>query len=210
MHKIQKRILKLADNQQIGQLGYRKLGELIKVGHPQQVKWHLQKLISDGYLRRLRSGDLKVISDSSDRFAKVPILGMANCGQPLSYADGNNFGYLTLSANLIQSKELSTLFAVQATGDSMDRSQINGSSIEDGDYVLVDSSQTSPQHGDYVVSSIDGLANIKRYVRDDDNQLIGLISESNSPRPPIIVDPNSSNAFLVHGKVVQVINKPKV
>lgn len=36
--------------------------------------------------------------------------------------------------------------------------------MESGDFVIVDSENTSPRDGDYVVSVIDGMANIKNIV----------------------------------------------
>jgi repressor LexA len=64
-----------------------------------------------------------------------------------------------------------------------------------------------PQTGDYVVSSIEGVANIKRFVRDDVNQQIVLMSESTDEYPPIVIHPDD---YLAQSKVIQVVKQPKI
>ena len=84
---------------------------------------------------------------------------------------------------------------------------INGQCIDDGDYVLVDSEVEVPNNGDYVVSSIEGLANIKKYYRDDSQQMIALKSESTRERPPIMLHPSDTESYRIHGRVVQVVKQ---
>ncbi len=206
MHKIQKKILKLAETDDISVYGYRKLGDKVGVDHPQKVKWHLQKLINDGYLARTNDGKLKVVEENdTPGLAKVPILGMANCGEPLAFADNNIHDYLSLSPSLLKSGKLKSLFAIKAVGDSMNSCSVNGQSIDDGDYVIVDSSVETPSTNDVIVSSVEGLANVKRYVRDEANQVIALVSDSTRQRPPIFIDPSAEDSYKVHGRVVQVL-----
>ena len=207
MHKIQKNIIKLAAKEDISALGYRKLGEKIGVDHPQQVKYHLQKLISDGQLVRTPFGVLKVSQPSSTvaKIFQIPILGQANCGQPLSVAEESGWGTLTITPSLVKTKDPGKLFAVRTVGDSMNRASIGGQAINDGDYVIVDSSVELPQNGDYVLSSVGGLANVKKYLRDDINRLIRLKSESSIDYPPIVIDPNDVDSYHIHGRIVRVI-----
>lgn len=206
IHKVQQDIIDLAKRDDISQYGYRKLGELIGVDHPQKVKWHLQKLLKDGHLVRDNFGKILAADEETNpKLARIPILGLANCGQPLSFADNTIYDYLTLSPSLVKQHKQNSLFAVQATGDSMNACSIENRPIEDGDYVIVDASVEVPKTGDYVVSSIEGMANIKRFVRDETNQCIALVSESTRPRPPIIVSDEDLESYRVHGKVVGVI-----
>ena len=207
MHTIQQRILKLARQEDISQLGYRKLGEKVNVDHPQQVKYHLQKLIDAGRLVRTPFGVLKVGQPNAtiSKLFHIPILGQANCGEPLSFADDSDWGNLTVSPSMVSTKSPKKLFVVRAVGDSMNRCSINGQNIEDGDYAIVDGSQESPLSGNYVVSSLEGLANIKKYVRDEPNRLIKLVSESSRIIPPITIDPSDVDSYHIHGQVVQVI-----
>lgn len=208
MHDTRKKILQIAKREDIGTYGLRKLGEKIGVDHPQKVKWHLNKLINDGHLVRTATGSIALSSPQnlSGKMLRVPILGMANCGEPLSVADDTHHGNLTLSPSLIgHTRKANHCFAVQATGDSMNKASIDGKTIDDGDYAIVDSSIKVPSTGQYVVSSIEGLANIKKYIRDEENHVIALVSESTKPRPPIIIDPNDTDSYHVHGIVVGVI-----
>lgn len=207
MHIIQTRLMKLAAQEDIAQLGYRKLGEKIGVDHPQQVKYHLQKLITDGHLVRTPFGVLKTSqpSDTIARIFQIPILGQANCGQPLSVADESDWGSLTLSPSLVKTQDPAKLFAVKAVGDSMNRANLSGQNIDDGDYIVIDGSIEQPTNGDYVLSSVGGLANVKKYLRDDVNHLIRLKSESSRDYAPIVIDPNDVDSYHIHGRVIRVI-----
>ena len=209
MHKIQKRIIRLAKEEDISNLGYRKLGEKIKVDHPQQVKWHLSKLIANGHLQTTPDGGLTVMEDQP-KLAKLPILGAANCGEPLIMAEDRVEDYLTLSPGLLPKSKQANIFAVKASGDSMDKADIGGASIQDGDYVIVDSATQSPNNGDYVLASIEGLATIKRFVKDESQKVIALVAESSRPRPPIIVGEDELQSFVVHGRVMNVIHTPSI
>ncbi len=206
MHTIQSKILKLAGKEDIAQYGLRKLGEKVGVDHPQKVKWHLQKLLKDGHLVRDNFGAIVIPSeDSPTMLAKVPILGLANCGEALSFADNTQHGNLTVSPSLLGKANTKTLFAVQATGDSMNACNVNGSPIDDGDYVIVDSSKNVPTNGDIVVSSIEGLANVKRFIKDEANKVVALVSESTRSRPPIVIAEHDIESYRVHGTVVGVV-----
>lgn len=209
MHKIQKRILRLAKQENITELGYRKLGERIKVDHPQQVKWHLTKLIADGYIQTTPDGQLVVMEDQP-KLAKIPVLGAANCGEPLIMAEDRVEDYLTMSPSLLNKLDKANIFAVRASGDSMDKASIRGQSINNGDYVIIDSAVKTPSNGDYVLASIEGLATIKRFIKDDEQQIIALVSESSRPRPPIVIAADEASSFIVHGVVANVIHQPSI
>lgn len=199
--------MKLAGQEDIGQYGYRKLGEKIGVDHPQKVKHHLSKLINDGFLYRTVRGELKVSTpeNNTGKMLSIPILGEANCGQPLAYADDTIHGYLQLSPRLVSAKKTKDLFIVKASGDSMNQANVSGKVIDDGDYVVVDSSVEIPTNGDYVVSSVEGLANIKCFRKDDAEQVIRLESQSTRSRPPIFIHTDDIESYRIHGKVVDVI-----
>ncbi len=209
MHKIQKRILRLATEENITELGYRKLGEKIKVDHPQQVKWHLSKLIADGYIQTTPDGQLVVMKDQP-KLAKIPILGAANCGEPLIMAEDRVEDHLTLSPGLVKKLNKAHIFAVRASGDSMNKANVQGQSIDNGDYVIIDSAIQTPSNGDYVLASIEGLATIKRFLKDEQQRIIALVSESTRPRPPIIVGEDEASSFVVHGVVTNVIHTPSM
>ena len=135
----------------------------------------------------------------------IPILGTANCGPANFYADQNIEGYLRISSNLLKSEK--KLFALRASGDSMNQANIEGKSIENGDYVIVEP-ENNVSNNDYVVSIIDGVCNIKKLYIDESNEQIILLSESSKNLPPIVLNPNEINYF-VNGKILKVIKNPK-
>ncbi len=137
----------------------------------------------------------------------LPILGTANCGPATIYADQNIEGYLRVSGKLLTKKK--DIFAIKASGYSMNKANINGESVEDGDYVIVDPSYRSVKNGDYVLSVIDGMANIKRYFDDKPHKRIILLSESSASFSPIFIHYDDLDSYLVNGKIIQVIKKPK-
>ena len=50
MHEIQKKILKLANKKNLDGLAIRAIGRRINEEHPQNVKYHLEKLVEAGFL----------------------------------------------------------------------------------------------------------------------------------------------------------------
>jgi repressor LexA len=98
------------------------------------------------------------------------------------------------------------LIAVRAVGESLNKANIGGENIEDGDYVVVDCKQ-QPNNGDYVLSIIDGAANFKKFFKDDSKHEIRLVSESTQEIPPIILHDSdiNSSGYMVNGVVVRVI-----
>ena len=89
----------------------------------------------------------------------------------------------------------------------MNRANIGGKNIEDGDYVVVDSEDKNVQTGDYVLSVIGGLGNIKKYVEDKNQRQITLVSESKQFFPPIYLHEEDLSDYLVNGKVVAVVKE---
>ena len=75
----------------------------------------------------------------------------------------------------------------------MDKANIDGRSIEDGDYVIVKQTREIPQNNDYVVSIIDDRANIKKFYQKDGE--IALISESKQERMPIFIDSSEWSSY---------------
>jgi SOS-response transcriptional repressor LexA len=52
------------------------------------------------------------------------------------------------------------------------------------------------------------MANIKKYIFDEENNQIVLVSQSSKDIPPIYI--HEDDSFMVNGKVIQVIKKPKM
>jgi repressor LexA len=79
----------------------------------------------------------------------------------------------------------------------------SGKTIENGDYVLVDSEALNYKNGDIVVAIIDGMATIKRYMEDAENNRVVLKADSTEKYLPIFI--HGDDDFQLSGKVVGVI-----
>ena len=211
MHTIQEKILALAGKENIAEMSLREIGKHINETSPQKIKHHILQLEKNGLLQLDRLSKVMVKTrpglTAKSSLLAIPILGTANCGPATAYAEQEAEGYLRVSGKLLSKKK--GIFAIKASGHSMNKANINGLSVEDGDYVLVDPTFTAVRNGDYVLSIIDGMANIKRYFKDTDNQRIILLSESSASFSPIFIHRDDLDNYLVNGKVIQVIKKPK-
>jgi len=215
MHKVQQDILNLMDKKDLTKLSLRKIASLIgKEGQPQTVKHHVMQLKkkelitvdSDNKpLKKITSGKIR-----NSNLVSIPILGSANCGMALLYADQVPVeSYLKISEKLLKTKKREDIFILQAEGSSLNKADIDGkrTPILDGDYVVIDGSYKDPKNGDYVLSIIDGMANLKKFKEDRENNQIILLSESTEDIPPIYI--HSEDDYMINGKIVQVIKKPK-
>lgn len=204
MHPIQQKILDLSKTKDVLELGIRPLGREIGVNQPQLVKHHLLQLQKKGLIKAKSREDIRQVLQHSSAlqptFVQIPVVGAANCGPATLIAEEHVEEYITVSESLLKKKN--NVFALVAKGDSMNKANINGNNIEENDYVLVDSDQRNPNPGDYILSVIDGCANIKRYARTKDGN-IALLSESDTERQPIYI--GEDDQFIVNGKVVQII-----
>lgn len=207
MHNIQEKILKLSEKRSLNKLSLRQIGKLIgEAEQPQKVKHHLLQLEKKGLLSIDRSRTKPGYVSNSSLIA-VPILGSANCGPATIYADQREEGYLRISGRLLSRKK--DIFAIKASGYSMNKANINGESIEEGDYAVIDPAPRTLKNGDYVLAVIDNTATIKRYFKDTENRRIILLSESSASFSPIFIHFQEASNFIVNGKVIQVIKKPK-
>ncbi len=210
MHPIQEKLLKLIDQKSLTDMTLRDIGELIKEPLPQKVKHHLEQLEKKGFIKYDRKNKsvtrIKTNSKILSPFISVPVIGSANCGPATIFANENIEGYLKISKNILS--KCKNVFAIKAQGLSMNKSNINGMCIEDGDYLIIDSDYRTPRNGDVVLSVIDDMANIKRYIFDEENNQIVLVSQSTKDIPPIYI--HEDDSFMVNGKVIQVIKKPKM
>lgn len=215
MHNIQEKLLKLMDTQSVSGLSLREIASKIdETGSAQKIKHHLEQLAKKGFIKidkknnkieRIKSG-----FDVKSNLVSLPILGSANCGEAAFFADNHIEGYLkvtrTILGNLIN--EVKNLFVLCAVGSSMNRANVDGNTIDDGDYVIIDKSKAVPEDGYYMVSIIDDVANIKKVYIDNKNERVVLVSESNQVSPPIYIHRHDIGKYLIAGKVVKVMKKP--
>jgi SOS regulatory protein LexA len=209
MHKIQQKLLKIITKKKVINQTLREIGDLIDEQLPQKVKHHLIQLETKGLIninRKTKEISIKQNNNSkSSLFISVPIVGTANCGPATIFANENIEGYLKISKNILS--KFKNVFAIKAQGLSMNKASINGQTIEDGDYLIIDSDYKNAKNGDIVLSIIDEMANIKKYIWDETNNQIILVSESYKDIPPIYI--HEDDSFMINGKVIQVVKKPK-
>jgi repressor LexA len=136
-------------------------------------------------------------------YISIPLVGSANCGPAEILAEENIEGYLSVQRDMLPKK--SGIFALRAVGKSLNRASIHGKSIEEGDYVLVDFEDRDARDGDYILSVIDGAANLKKYKKDKKTGDVMLVSESTEPWKPIFMLPGDD--WAVNGKIVSVIKR---
>jgi len=183
-------------------LGVREFGVDFKSSR--SIAVYLEKLENKKLIRRNKSTKkLEILDGFKKAFVDIPIYGGANCGVASIFADEYLQGTLKISKSIIRGK-IENIFAVQVSGDSMNRYEINGKNIEEDDYVLVDSSyQPDKKDKDVpVLAVIDGLATVKAlwYLGDK----IGLFSKSSKKEfKPIYL--TSQDQFIINGKVVEVL-----
>lgn len=216
------KLLGIAATRNLNEFGLRELGRMIgengKEEAPQTVKFHWRKLYEAGkidYLPRTRQTRTSIknyvekqsLGDGKSLIS-IPVRGVANCGPASLYADDANMGYIHISSTYLKTNRYDDLYAIVASGDSMNQTKIDGKPINDGDYVIVDRSVSQPNDGDRVVAIVNGLANIKRFLRERGR--IVLVSESSEHFDPIFIHPEDQDEALIAGKVVQVVQKPKL
>ncbi len=213
MNDYQQKLYQLSQTSDLGKMSLRQIAKLIGADDkPQIVKHHLLQLekagllqlnIEEGIIRPTKKGFNVALTRSP--FYSLPIVGAANCGPANIYAEERIQGYLKVSSKMLPRKK-QDLFVLIADGPSMNRAEVReGVTIEDGDFVVVDSTYKIPKNGDIVVAIIDGMATIKRYNEDKQNQRVVLEADSTEKYHPIFI--HEGDNFVVSGKVVEVIKK---
>lgn len=219
MHPIQQRILELSKRENLARLSLREIASRIgmKDEAPQKIKHHLQQLEKRGFLAidRIKgvmeraSGQptwAKGLLESTAKVFSIPIVGTANCGPATIFAEENFQGFLRVSSKLVGKSQPAGLYAIKADGSSMNRAEINGRRIEDGDYVIVDGRRKSADNGDIVVAIVDNKATIKEFIDDRANDQVVLRAKSSYDYEPIHL--HSDDDFSISGKAIAIIKKP--
>ncbi|PIX92737.1 hypothetical protein COX73_02505 [bacterium (Candidatus Gribaldobacteria) CG_4_10_14_0_2_um_filter_36_18] len=205
MHIIQEKLLKELNRKSLSGMTLRGIGSLVGEKSAQKIKHHLTQLSKRGFIayNPVKREIKKAQKISKEGFVSLPIVGAANCGPATIFVEENITGYLKVSKRL--APHGGKLFILRAEGDSMNKANINGKNIENDDFVIVDAEQKSPEPGQYIVSIIDEMANIKKFVPDTQNKRIVLKSESTNEYLPIFI--HEEDKYEISGRVVGVIKK---
>ena len=178
MNPIQQKLLDIAKLEDIERLRRVDLVEMVNCEYPSQITHHLKQLVKRGDLVR-KDGRLVPALRTNAGLVMIPVMGEADCGEATRYADGRIVDNLAVSPSVLKPKLSERLYALVARGDSMNRATVEGKTIENGDYIVIEKRDDyEPKDGDIVVSIIAGLANVKRLRRDNARQRILLLSES--------------------------------
>jgi len=158
------------------------------------VQRHTDALKEKGYLENIRGISLKGFSKP-----QIPLVGTVSCGQPL-LAIENIDAYIPYDVTKFGGSP-SDYFFLKATGDSMDKANVNGKSIDDGDFVLVKKQQTA-KPGERIVALIGDEATIKLFKEGDGCKVLQPESKNPNNKPIYLFED-----FSVQGIVQDVIKK---
>jgi SOS regulatory protein LexA len=165
---------------------------------------YLNELEAKGYIERTsedRGITLKGVT--SESFVDVPVFGMASAGAATMFADQYIEGYLKVSKRIVSTQAKSRVFAIQISGTSMNKAKVNGKTIQNGDFILVDTSWNHYDNGDKVLVAIDGMATVKTYRTIDGKNIVLLPESSDSKHKPIFL--TEEDNFIINGKVIDVL-----
>ena len=221
MHPIQEKLLELSREENLAKLSLREMANRIGMPKesPQKIKHHLLQLQKKGFLTidRMKGVMERALSTptwatgllkKASRLFSIPIIGTANCGPATIFAEQNFQGFLKVSSRLVGQQKPDGLYAIKTIGSSMNRAEFkDGKTVEDGDYVIVDSKRKSPVTNDIVLAIIDGKATIKRFINDRANGQVVLKADSSFDYEPIYLHPDDD--FAITGTVVGVIKIPR-
>ena len=220
MHPIQSKLLELSKRENLAKLTLREMAKLVGLPDesPQKIKHHLLQLQKKGFITLDRVRGIMDRSSSVPTWAKgilrktsqlfsIPIIGTANCGPATIFAEQNFQGFLKISSKLLGKSKPNGLFAIKTDGSSMNRAKIGEKTIEDGDYVIIDSNDKIPTTNSIVLAIIDNQATIKRFIDDRKNGQIVLKADSSYDYSPIYLHPDDN--FSITGKIIEVIKKPE-
>lgn len=187
-----------------------------KLASVSTAHYYIKKLTDSGYLSKEKNQSRSISVEPHELIespflhelgldsVSVPLVGSADCGPADIVAEENVEGYLKVSKRILN--KMDGVFALRAKGDSMNKARIGGRNIEDGDFVLIDSDYRTPKEGDYVLSVIDGHANLKRFRVNKRGEQIMLLPESTNKRhKPIFL--SSEDDFMINGKIIAVLKK---
>ena len=183
------------------------LKEKLGISTKRGVVAHLIALEKKGFIFRTGQprGIHMVENDDQivyDYLVGVPILGYANAGIPMVVAEEENLGVLKIDRNMLGKKK--NLFSLIIKGDSMDLAKVDGETLDDGRYIVVQK-DAEFEDGDIVVAIIDNCATVKRFKRAK-NMIILYPDSSNPLNQPIYIDSNTEG--LINGKVIKVLENP--
>jgi repressor LexA len=172
---------------------YEEIARGLKLSSLATVHKHINNLQNKGLLQRAhnRSRSIDVLpARSKTRSERLPLMGRIAAGLPVeAVATAESISLSDITGNR-------EVFALQVRGDSM-----RDEHIIDGDFVLVESTQTARQ-GEIVVALVDGMeTTLKRYYREGDRI---RLQPSNAEMDPIYVP---AAQMAIQGRVLGILRR---
>ncbi len=159
---------------------------------------YLDALENKGYIQKFnKARGIRVLEESLDNFVAIPLLGQANCGEPLSFASDIIEDYINISKKYIKDVK-EKYFFLKASGDSMNKADINN-----GDLVLVKKTDNPPVDNKIVVATINGLGTIKKFKKTKKNPVL-MPESTNSKHQPILL--HEDDDINIVGEVMEVFS----
>lgn len=181
----------------------RELLELLKkeklpLKSPNSLAQYLDALEKKGLLKNVGGKrGIRLLNVKLDEFFSIPLVGRADCGEALQFADDVIEDYVNVSTKLIKGAK-NDYFFIKACGDSMDKE-----GIHDGDFVLA-KKEDGVDSGN-VVAVVNGLGVIKKLSINKDELVLSPHS-NNTKHQPIFLHPEDQ--VYICGKVVRVFKRP--
>ena len=171
-------------------------------GHKSNSTIHalIRSLVDKGYVQKDEGNNrvLKIINETAlaiitgaQPSLELPLMGYIAAGQPLEpHTDPN--ATFQVSASLISGKR--TSYVLQVKGSSM-----IDDGILDGDYVVIEKTETA-NNGDIVVALVDdNLATLKRFLKENDRVVLMPANKQ--------MDPIYPKDLKIQGIVVGLVRK---
>lgn len=171
-------------------------------GHRSNSTVHalIKSLVDKGYIQKVDGNNrvLKIVDQKvtfsllgSTASIELPLMGYIAAGMPLEpHSDPN--ATFHVSASMISGKK--TAFVLQVKGNSMIED-----GIFDGDFVVIEKTETAV-NGDIVVALVDNsLATLKRFFNENGKV---VLKSANAQMEPIY-----PNSLTIQGKAVGIVRK---
>jgi repressor LexA len=163
------------------------LRDRMGVGSTRTVMRYLQGLEKKGAIERWRGSRgirLRRAPTGGYQTVAIPIVGRVTAGPPLEAVEDVE-GWIRIPMSSVRGRS-DEHFLLRIVGDSMDKAEVGGVYIRDGDLALV-RQQPIAAEGDVVVAMIDGECTIKRLKKHSGYYVLQPES-SNANHQPIIMD----------------------
>lgn len=171
----------------------RQLGKLLNIPNPSAVFKHILSLEKKGYLERVK-GEMRLTGFPAllERQARVPLVGLVPAGQPKEVFDTS--GEAVEIPDWMVGRKRGNVFCVHVDGKSMVDAY-----IDDGDWVLLERTN-SASSGEMVVALLeDGSVTLKRLKME--NESVFLIPENPEFKPIKVKE------LRILGRVIGILRK---